>query len=78
MNSVSNHKVVAEMKILAAIPCYNEGLAIGSVVLKASRHVDEVLVVDDGSTDDTAEIAREAGATVVTHEENTGKGRAVQ
>ena len=66
------------MKTLAAIPCYNEGLAIGSVVLKASRHEDEVLVVDGGSTDDTAEIAKEAGAAVVAYEENKGKGRAVK
>ena len=66
------------MKAIAAIPCYNEGLAIGSVVLKARRHVDEVLVVDDGSTDDTAAVAKAAGAVVVAHEENTGKGRAVK
>ena len=33
------------MKTLAAIPCHNEGLAIGSVVLKARKYVDEVLVV---------------------------------
>jgi glycosyltransferase involved in cell wall biosynthesis len=66
------------MKTLAAIPCYNEGLAIGSVVLKASRHVDEVLVVDDGSTDDTAEIAKEAGDAVIAHDGNKGKGRAVK
>ena len=49
------------MKTIAAIPCYNEGLAIGSVVLKASRYVDEVLVVDDGSIDDTVEVAEAAG-----------------
>ena len=64
------------MKTIAAIPGYNESLAIGSVALKASRHVDEVLVVDDGSIDDTAEIATAAGATVVAHNENRGKGRA--
>ena len=80
MNSVSNnHKGVAEiLKILVAIPCYNEGLAIGSVVLKASRHVDEVLVVDDGSTDDTAAVAKAAGAVVVAHEENNGYGTAIR
>jgi glycosyltransferase involved in cell wall biosynthesis len=66
------------MKTIAAIPCYNEGLAIGSVVLKARCHVDEVLVVDDGSIDDTVEVAEAAGATVVAHDENKGKGRAVK
>ena len=40
--------------------------------------MDAVLVVDDGSTDDTKEVAQEAGATVVSHETNTGKGRAVK
>jgi len=79
MNSVSNHKGVAEiLKILAAIPCYNEGLAIGSVVLKASRYVDEVLVVDDGSIDDTVEVAEAAGATVVSHGMNKGYGAAIR
>ena len=78
MNSVSNHKGVAEIKILAAIPCYNEGLAIGSVALKASRHVDEVLVVDDGSIDDTVEVAEAAGATVVSHGMNKGYGAAIR
>ena len=66
------------MKKIAAIPCYNEGLAIGSVVLKARRHVDEVLVVDDGSTDDTAAVAKAAGAVVVAHEENKGYGAAIR
>ena len=66
------------MKVLAAIPCYNERLAIGSVALLARNHVDEVLVVDDGSSDGTADVAREAGATVIRHEQNKGKGAAVK
>ena len=66
------------MKTLAAIPCHNEGLAIGSIVLKARRHVDEVLVVDDGSTDDTAAVAKEAGAVLVSHGMKLGKGAGVK
>lgn len=66
------------MKVLAAIPCLNEEIAIGTVVLKARRHATEVLVVDDGSTDTTAQVARLAGATVITHPHNGGKGKAYQ
>ena len=66
------------MKTLAAIPCFNEELAIGSAVLKTRKHVDEVLVVDDGSTDATAEVARAAGATIVSHQVNKGKGTAIK
>jgi len=67
-----------ELKTLAAIPCFNEELTIGSVVLKARKHVDEVLVIDDGSTDTTVEVATEAGATVVSHEVNNGYGAAIR
>ena len=66
------------MKTLATIPCHNEGLAIGSVVLIARKHVDDVLVVDDGSTDNTIEVATEAGAVVVSHEVNKGYGAAIR
>ncbi len=65
-------------RVLVAIPAYNEWVAIGSVVLKASQYVDEVIVVDDGSTDDTAEIADLAGATVLRHARNLGKGMAIR
>ena len=71
-------KVRKKMMVLAAIPCYNEEFAIGSVVLKARRRVDEVLVIDDGSTDTTAEIARDAGAKVISHTMNRGKGAAIK
>lgn len=62
---------------LAIIPAYNEARYIGSVVLKALKYVGGVIVVDDGSTDDTAEIARLAGAIVVRHKVNAGKGVAL-
>jgi len=51
-------------RIVALIPGYNEGPRIGSVVRAALEHL-PVIVVDDGSTDDTAARAREAGATVI-------------
>jgi len=71
-----NHRT--DKYTIAVIPCYNEEATIGSVVLKAKHHVDEVLVVDDGSTDDTAKIAKEAGATVISHKRNRGKSPAIK
>ena len=59
--------------ILAVIPCYKEEYTIGSIVLKTKRYVDEVLIIDDGSVDDTSMIAKEAGATVISHKINNGK-----
>jgi len=65
------------LKVLAAIPARNEKKAISSVVLMAKEHVDTVLVVDDGSTDKTALLAKLAGAEVVSHKVNLGKGSAI-
>ncbi len=65
-------------KIVAAIPSFNEGKTIGSVVLGAAPYVNEVVVLDDGSTDDTSWIAEQAGATVIRHKENRGYGAATR
>ena len=65
-------------RVMAAIPAYNEETSIGSVVLKTRKHADEVIVIDDGSKDCTAEIARLAGAHVIRHARNLGKGMAIR
>ena len=64
-------------RVVVAIPAYNEARFIGSVVLSVARYADCVLVIDDGSSDRTAELAVAAGAVVVRHHENGGKGKAV-
>jgi glycosyltransferase involved in cell wall biosynthesis len=62
----------------AVIPCLNEEAAITSVVLAVRRHLPTVVVVDDGSTDRTAAVAEQAGALVLRHELNLGKGAALE
>jgi glycosyltransferase involved in cell wall biosynthesis len=64
--------------VFALVPAYNEASTIAEVVRGAKNVVDAVTVVDDGSTDDTAEIARGAGATVMTLPVNAGKGAAIR
>ena len=63
--------------ILAAFPAFNEEVSVGSLVLRAKQYVDWVIVIDDGSSDRTAEVARLAGAEVVSHHVNKGKGAAL-
>lgn len=65
------------MRVCLIVPALNEAARIASVVQGGAGHVETVYVVDDGSTDGTAEVARAAGATVVRHETNQGKGVAI-
>lgn len=61
----------------AVVPCLDEAATIGAVVRGALLHVPTVVVVDDGSRDDTGAAARDAGAMVVRHEIPQGKGAAL-
>ena len=67
-----------KLKIVAGMPAMNEEKYVGSVVLKARRYVDQVFIVDDGSTDDTAIVAGLAGADVIKHPRNMGYGATIQ
>ena len=71
------HPVPAPGHIVALIPAHDEGPRIGAVVAAAVAHL-PVLVVDDGSTDDTSALAEAAGATVISQHPNQGKGAALR
>lgn len=66
------------MKVCVLIPAYNEEATIYGVVGKALGKVDSVIVIDDGSSDGTGREARRAGALVITHPGNRGKGSALK
>jgi glycosyltransferase involved in cell wall biosynthesis len=63
---------------VAVIPCFNEAAHIRRTVVEVQKHLAQVIVVDDGSTDATAEIAGSAGAGVVRLPKNSGKGAALR
>jgi glycosyltransferase involved in cell wall biosynthesis len=64
--------------VAVVVPAFNEEDRVGAVVSELREHVGRVVVVDDGSSDDTAAVARAAGATVVSHPTNLGQGAALQ
>lgn len=66
------------LKILVCIPAYNEAHSIGDVIHKAKNYATEVIVCDDGSSDDTTKVASDAGAIVVRHSKNEGYGKALR
>jgi len=74
--STNHHK--AHPKIIAAIPCLNEEQFIGDIVTRARAFADMVIVIDDGSTDNTAEAAEKAGAKVIKHKARRGAGVATR
>jgi glycosyltransferase involved in cell wall biosynthesis len=65
-------------RVAVVIPAYHEEKHIGEVVLRTRAQLNHVLVVDDGSMDKTAEHARAAGAEVIIHPQNRGKGESIK
>ena len=73
-----NRVAQIRLKTAAIIPAYRQEQHISDVVRRTRRQLDHVLVVDDGSSDNTARCAREAGAEVIVHSQNRGKGEAIK
>jgi glycosyltransferase involved in cell wall biosynthesis len=73
-----NRVAQIRLKTAAIIPAYHQEQHISDVVRRTRRQLDHVLVVDDGSSDNTARCAREAGAEVIVHSQNRGKGEAIK
>lgn len=69
---------ILKCAVTVILPAYNEEVSIGSMVLRTRQYADRVLVIDDGSTDRTAEVAELAGAEVIRHPINRGKGAALR
>ena len=88
MPVVPDHKLTFEInptvismlkqhRVVVIVPAYNEERFSGSVILKVLQFPVTAIVVDDGSSDNTAFIAKAAGAQVVRHDQNMGKGEAL-
>jgi glycosyltransferase involved in cell wall biosynthesis len=65
-------------RVLVCVPAFNEAKTISDIVIRCKKYADEVIVYDDGSTDNTHEIAAAAGATVIQSLENKGYGVAIR
>ena len=68
------------MTVSVIIPAYNEEKTVANVIktVKSLNYIDEIIVVNDGSVDNTEQTAKEAGATVLSHTKNRGKGAAIK
>jgi glycosyltransferase involved in cell wall biosynthesis len=69
---------IDRLSVAAVIPAYQEEKHVGEVVRRTLKQLANVAVVDDGSTDATAAEARKAGADVIVHEQNRGKGESIK
>jgi len=75
MTTIPIREIAANKQIIVCIPAYNEGKTIGDIISKAKAFCTEVMVCDDGSIDNTSEVAKENGAIVIRNSNNRGYGR---
>jgi len=78
MSTVLESHLFDPAKVAVLIPAYCEAFHIGDVVRRVCEQLCTVLVIDDGSPDMTADCARQAGAEVIVHPKNAGKGAAIK
>jgi glucosyl-3-phosphoglycerate synthase len=78
--SVKTRASKKPMTVSVILPAYNEEKTVASVVkaVKSLNYIEEIIVVNDGSLDATEKVAKEAGATVISHTKNRGKGSAIK
>ena len=83
LNYASNANILLVLEIkfvklkLVCIPAYNEESYIQDVIKQSLLYADKVIVCDDGSTDDTKNVAKQTGAVVLSHKKNQGYGAAI-
>ena len=70
--------LLPSMRTIVVVPAFNEARTVSKVVREIKEEIDKVVVIDDGSVDQTGDLARQAGATVLTHFLNRGQGAALQ
>ncbi|MFU2192650.1 MAG: Glucosyl-3-phosphoglycerate synthase [Firmicutes bacterium ADurb.Bin419] len=80
ISSVKTMRSKNSMTVSVIIPAYNEEKTVANVIktVKSLNYIDEIIVVNDGSVDSTEQTAKEAGATVLSHTKNRGKGAAIK
>jgi len=78
MAAPNDARAIDRLTVGAVVPAYQEEKHIGEVVRRTLQQLANVVVVDDGSTDATADEARTAGADVIVHEQNRGKGESIK
>lgn len=78
MSEEDKFTMISGRKITAVIPAFDEEKSIATVLVKTSRIVDDIVVIDDGSDDLSGEIARKMGIVTLSHESNEGKGSALR